>query len=190
MKAPPAPDAIDLSQYRKILPNRLSRSQALVDDDSILIISHDWLTERICKLALSDLFGITIMPTRMGRIGNVLLAVTALSVLLIGLVSIERGNYAGLIAASVVASLLLLFALINTALGPTCRCYLRTAVQNANVPSATRLKYAHKLAAKITTAVQVSQAQKLDDLQARATAANIAQSNETAPSPITEDGSI
>jgi hypothetical protein len=190
MKAPPAPDAIDLSQYRKVLPNRLSRSQALVDDDSILIISHDWLTERICKLALRDIFGITIMPTRMGRIGNVLLAVAALSVLLIGLVSIETGDFAGLIAASVVASLLLLFALINTLLGPTCRCYLRTAVQNANVPSATRLKYAHKLAAKLTSAVRVAQTHKLDELQSRATAANTAPPDETDPAPTPEDAAL
>lgn len=174
MRSPTPPDTVDLSRSTQLKPGLLhraiktSRSIVLLDDRHVTLIASDTLSENCHQLALNDILGITILRTRAGRLGNIVLGTLAFIAILLGAVSIDPSNYAGLIMGTVIVAIILLFLLINTALGPTCRCYLRTAVQNAPVTATSRLKSARQLATQLTEAMRSAQAETLASMEARA----------------------
>ena len=166
-------EAIDLSSCKRFRPSALhrvittSRSGVFLDEKRIMLVTSDAIGERCRRLALEDLLGVSIIRTRTGRLGNIFFTLVAFLTLLAGVISMSPGHSAGLIMAAIGAAILLFCTLFNASLGPTCRCYLRTAVQNAAVPSATRLKPARQLAAEVAAAVRVAQADVLSTLEAR-----------------------
>ena len=169
---PPCSATIDLSKFSKLQPSRLYRvlrttlSSIWVDDQRVALLTFSIFTERCRQIGLKDILGITILRSQAGRHGNIALSVCAFISLLLGLLSLDPGQHAGMIAATIIACILLGFVLINTLLGPTCQCYLRTAVQNAPVTAVTRLIPARQWASQLSEAVRVAQAETLTTLEA------------------------
>ncbi len=176
------PDFSKLNRLRVSLLHRLiktSRSMVWLDDTHVYLVTRAALTESYCQLSLTDILGTTIMHTRSGRLGNIGLSVLAFVALLSGASSIEQGSYGGLVGGGIVAATIMLLILLNTALGPTCRCYLRTAVQNAPVAAVTRQSTARQLADELSALIRVAQVETLAALDAQAAASG---ASVTAPS--------
>lgn len=164
-------DSADFLKHRRIRPPGLhraipgSRGTVFLGEDRVTVITCNILSEKCRHIALQDLLGVTISRTLDGRIGNIFFSVGAFIVLLFGLGSMSPGDYAGIVTALIIAAILLFFVLLNTALGPTCRCYLRTAVQHSYVPSATRLNPARQLALEVGAAVRIAQSEVVAALE-------------------------
>lgn len=178
---PPVPGAIDFSQCRKLRPSpmfrwlRTSRSSVWIDEQRVTILTQSVVNEHCRQLALREILGITILRSRGRQIGNICMGLAAFVAVMLGLLSLDPGQTVGLIAAAIIAAILLGFVLINSLLGETCRCYLRTAVQNAPVTAVTRLPHARQLASQLTEAVRIAQAGTLATLE------TIDQSADTTP---------
>jgi hypothetical protein len=184
--ATPSSATVDLAGFRKLQPSPLfrvlktTRSSIWVDDQRVALLTVSIFSERCRQLGLKDILGITILRSQAGRHGNIALSVCAFISLLIGAFTLDPGQVAGMIAATIIAGILLGFLLINTLLGPTCQCYLRTAVQNAPVTAVTRLIPARQWASQLSEAVRVAQAETLTTLEA----------NRPPASPTPEDAAL
>src|SRR5258705_1653832 len=99
--------------------------------DHLLQVFSTGFTETYKRFYFRDIQGITIRKTIAGKIVN---AVLGTIVFAFAAWALSTSDTAALIVGSIAAFLACLLG-INMAWGPTCTCYLRTAVQNEKLPS-------------------------------------------------------
>lgn len=171
MAAPTAKvDAFDISvcrELKKPFPLRMftrRRGAVLMGDGRVAVVDCGIFSERCSHIALTDLQGLVVRPTLVGRILNVVYCLAVAFSIVAGLKALTSGDVA-IVGGSLVAVVFFLACLlVNTALGPTCQLYIQTSVQLACIPSASRLVFARQVAAEIGDAVRDAQAESLADL--------------------------
>jgi len=156
-------------QYHK-LPGRARRHFGLVSrqrqrlwlaEDHLLCVWDKAYSERYKRFYLSDIQAISICPTGSGRVANALLAAAALIfvVLTVSLLDSAGDAWAG-VAVAFLGVLVLSFVLalgLNILFGPTCACFLYTAVHTERLACLGRLRTAQKVVTRLRPAIEEAQ---------------------------------
>jgi len=130
------------------------RVQLWLGDAHLMQVEWDGYREYYKRFGYADIQTIMIRKTADGRNGNIVLAcVTVLFTVL----SFSTQDMSFRIAWMVIAGFFGLFLMVNTLLGPTCRCHLRTAVQTEELPSLSRLRGAHKALGQLRPLIEKAQ---------------------------------
>lgn len=109
--------------------------------DHLLLINRTGFEEEYRRFYFSDIQSIVLRRTRDALIGNVTCFALGLPMLGFG---VSVSDVAGRITLLVLAGICLALGLLNLALGPTCICHMRTAVQIEELPSIRRLRKGRK----------------------------------------------
>jgi hypothetical protein len=118
--------------------------------DHLLMVESNGYAEEYRRFYFQDVQSITVRKTARGRNWNIAWAVSATVFALIGL---PFGPVGAAIFWSL-SGLCLLCLAFNALRGPTCVCHLRTAVQQDELPSLSRLRVARKVLAQIQPALE------------------------------------
>ena len=84
---------------------------------------------------------------------------------LFGLVAVEISDPTGRAVMGAIAGVFLILLAVHAALGATCRCVLRTAVQTEELPSLKRVRNADKVLARIRPLIESAQRQEIPETQ-------------------------
>ena len=102
-----------------------------------------------------DIQALVLVKTKRWQLTNGLLGFLAGGILLMALLA--RGSGGGEVALLIVGGIVALIFLVNFAAGPTCRCHLRTAVHQQELPSLRRLRRARKVLAQLQPLIEQAQ---------------------------------
>lgn len=109
--------------------------------DHVLQVGSTGFTENYKRYYFGDIQSITVRKTYVGKAANAFLGATVAVFAIPALFTSEPVTW-------VLASLAALVAIglgANIALGPTCQCHIRTAVQQEKLPSLSRLRRARRV---------------------------------------------
>lgn len=140
--------------------------------DHLLNVVNTGYTERYKRFYFSGIQAFIIVRDSRRLTVNIFLGLFAL-LTLAGTILSLRGDLLGLaIFLLCVLAVWLLWLWGNTALGPTCRCYVRTAVQVEELPALCRVRRARTVIERVRPLIEESQAGlvpivTLEDLQDR-----------------------
>jgi hypothetical protein len=143
-----------------------NRQQLWMGEDHLLVVDRGPYSERCKRFYLNDIQAITLCPTDAGYKLNVAMLLLAGCFLLaaLGLFYFASGSAvldvvfdvsAGIFLGAGVA--LLLGTGANTLYGPTCRCFLYTAVQSERLTALGRLRTAQRSVAFLKAATEAAQ---------------------------------
>lgn len=137
--------------------------------DHLLSVCNQGYAEDYKRFYLKDIQAISMRQSRRGRVINAVLgSIVAAFVLLAGATALYGRAHAwspvGAWVLAEVAALFLLALLINMAMGPTCVCTLRTAVQAERLYSLVRVRKALRALRMIREAVEAAQGALAPDL--------------------------
>ncbi len=130
----------------------VSRSSLWLGKDHLLCVDSSGYTETYKRFYFRDIQAFTTVTTKRRTIWNGVLVVPiviCLAGLANALFSLPRESGAAIVIWTIFASIFLVLLLINNLLGPTCTCYVRTAVQIEELPSLNRLRRARKVLGRI-----------------------------------------
>jgi hypothetical protein len=118
--------------------------------DHLLCVETTGYTETYKRFYFRDIQAVTIRRNQQRMMGNIILGVfiIVLAALAIAIVRLSNGNGAGAVGGiflAFTAGPILLVLLINTLMGPTTVCQLRTAVQTEDLTPLNRLRRARKV---------------------------------------------
>lgn len=114
--------------------------------DHLLKVTSSNFTEDYRRFYFKDIQSITILKTNNGFGWTVVMAILTVLCLVI---AFAIGGMGGAIFCVIVISFLVLILAINVALGPTCKCWIRTAVKSERIESLGRLRKARKVLAAL-----------------------------------------
>lgn len=137
----------------------MERHQLYMGGDHLLMVVSEGFTEFYKRFFFRDIQAIIVNKTGVRAAINWLLLLGVLLTILLGVVPLMFVEYDRLLLA-LPASFLVIFLgwmLINTLRGPTCRVYLRTAVQTEHLASLTRIARAGRVIDAIRTKVEAAQ---------------------------------
>ncbi len=144
-------------RYQK-LPGQGSRAVQYVrlylGPDHLLQVTSGGFAETYQRYYFQDIQAIALYHTILGRVINIILACGAAVFLLGGLAT---GDVGGMIGFGIPATVLLIVLLVNFAQGPTCYCYITTAVQTAKLPSLSRMPRAQKVIDRLRPLIAAAQ---------------------------------
>ncbi len=157
--------------YRRVLPGwalvllffvigifvfllRGRRNQLWTGDDHLLMVESDGSKELYRRYFYRDIQALVLRKTSEGLVVNLLLGV-----LVAGLISlaVAVADPVGTPLLGVLAALVLVLLLSNALGGPTCRCYLRTAVSSEELPSLNRLRQVRKALDRLRPLIAAAQ---------------------------------
>jgi hypothetical protein len=135
--------------------------------DHLLVITSQFLTERYKRFYFPDIQALTITRTSTGVVFNAVFAVVA------ALFAVWAGAaYLALewdlVPVSILSGISVLFLLLlglNALLGPTCNCYLYTAVHFEEIYCLGRLRRARRVLGLLRTVIEPVQGSSLTDVQ-------------------------
>ena len=122
------------------------------DDHILLVLTRGYL-ENYRRFFYNDIQAVIIRRTHTGKIWN---AVWALIAVFFAFIALQLDGAAALTLWCVSAPFALAL-LINLALGPTCACHLRTAVQMERLPALSRVRTARQFLARVEPLIQAAQ---------------------------------
>ena len=131
----------------------MAHSRAYLASDHILLVDLSDFRETYRRCYLRDIQAISFRPTIAGRVINAVIAVPVILSLVAGLMS--PGD--NLVPAGVIGGLFLLVLLVNTAMGPTCSCSIRTPVQTLRVGSVGRMHSLRRFLARVQPLIDAAQ---------------------------------
>ena len=134
----------------------IARASLWLGKDHLLYVETNGYTENYKRFYFRDIQAFTICRTNGRSVSNCVLGAIAGLLLLVGLTTQSTGGIIGFGIAAIVAGLIPIG--INTALGPTCLCQLRTAVQTEHLPIA-RVHGARKILERIRPMIAAAQGQ-------------------------------
>jgi hypothetical protein len=150
-----------------------SRCSLWLGADHLLLVDSNGYTETYKRFYFRDLQAFTFTLTKRRLVWNCILGI-ATGICLLGwaidLLSSPPVTAAGIITGTIVTAIFAVPLLLNNLLGPTCRCYLKTAVQTEELPPLKRLFRARKIMARLRPLI--SQAQSQGGVAASAAAAS------------------
>jgi MFS family permease len=106
-----------------------------------------------------DIQALVLIKTKYWQIGSVLLGtLTAGFLLLMSLVKwVPKDSNPGAVALFIVGGVVGVIFVVHLVAGPTCRCYLKTAVREEELPSLRRLRRARKIIARLQPLIETAQ---------------------------------
>ena len=113
--------------------------------DHLLQIASTGFSETYRRFYFRDIQAITIQKTHWGKIWN---GVWGFFVALFGLPSIDMSGTPAIIMGSI-AGFFGCFLIGNLVLGPTCACYIRTAIQTERLAPVTRIRTARRFLRRV-----------------------------------------
>ncbi|MST95175.1 MAG: hypothetical protein EXS33_07905 [Pedosphaera sp.] len=113
--------------------------------DHLLLTQANGFTENYKRFFFADIQALTVRRTAAGRIWN---GIWAWLFLMFVLIALQFSDETALIPWGI-AALFVTALVINFALGPTCACHVRTAVQTEKLTALNRLRSAEKCLHKI-----------------------------------------
>jgi hypothetical protein len=122
--------------------------------DHLLQVSSVTFSEQYKRFYFRDIQAFIVIRTNTWIMIITLLLILAL--LLTG-IAVGSGDSVASIVLGGFAALLLLLALVVGLRGPSCRCYVRTAVQTEKLPSINRLRRAGKILAELKPFLDAAQ---------------------------------
>jgi hypothetical protein len=132
------------------------RASLWLGKDHLLYIETNGYTETYKRFYLRDIQAFSLRRTGTRGISTAILAGIGIILILIGLAA--RDTTALIALAATAFPICLVPLLINLALGPTCRCEIRTAVQTEDLPIR-RVRGAQKIFDRIRPLIAVAQGQ-------------------------------
>lgn len=145
------------SSYQK-LPGRSSTwtgpSRVWLGEDHVLLVSSRTFTETYRRFFFSDIQAIIVQRTKMGMIWNAVWGGLLGFFAIIALAVPDPTATAVLLTISAPFGVALVVNLIR---GPTCKCFVRTAVQMERLPALSRLRAARKFIARIEPLIASAQ---------------------------------
>lgn len=132
------------------------RSSLWLGKDHLLSIESTGYTEKYKRLYFSDIQAITIRKTDHGKFWSLVFGILGG---LLGSFAVVAGQPvpAGILGA--IAGLFILLLIFNLAVGPTCACQLRTAVQTEELTSLSRLRRARRVLNRLRPLIAEAQGQ-------------------------------
>ncbi len=137
-----------------------SRSSLWRGGDHLLCIDSSGYTESYKRFYYRDIQAITIVATKRRVVWNWILAIPTILCLALLFSALSFRNYweDGIVIVYTVSALLFgVPLLINLVRGPTCTCYLRTAVQTEELPSLSRVRRARKALDRLRPLIAAAQ---------------------------------
>ena len=128
--------------------------------DHLLFVASSVLGERYKRFYFADIQAIVIRKTAAWIGWGIVFLVLAA---LFGLAALGISDTAGRAVMGAIAGIFIIFLAIHAALGPTCRCVLRTAVQTEELPSLKRVRNADKVLALIRPLIESAQRQEIPE---------------------------
>jgi hypothetical protein len=128
--------------------------------DHLLMASGTGYAETYKRFFFRDIQAFTLQRTRLATGWTWFWAAMLLACLAVWLLALLAGAPArmqGVIAGAVISSLFALPLLVNLALGPTCACHVRTAVQTEKLPCLRRVRTAEKVLRMLGPLIQAAQ---------------------------------
>jgi hypothetical protein len=132
------------------------RQSLWLAQDHLLSIRSNRFVEEYRRFYFRDIQAITVRKTRRRDFWNMVLSLLLLFCVAI-LMSQDNAIRMAVWAWSLVLVLVGLPLLLNNLLGPTCTCYMRTAVQVEELPSMNRLRKAQKILMLIRPLIAAAQ---------------------------------
>lgn len=114
--------------------------------DHLLYLSYRGFTEEYRRFYFADIQSVFYRKTASGKVMNAVMTGFAFLFALWAYLGwkIEKWELWAVVMVLVFAAIFVVFLLVNLFLGPTCKCYLRTAVQLQYLPSIRRVRHARK----------------------------------------------
>jgi len=109
--------------------------------DHILYVVMWFITEDYKRFYFRDVQAITLHRTKQGKYINIVLTIIGLASVPAAFFTGEEARFFFFFSAGITG----VFVLINIWLGPTCECYMQTAVQRVKLNPLTRIKKARKV---------------------------------------------
>jgi hypothetical protein len=110
-------------------------------EDHLLLVDRMGYTETYKRLYFRDIQAVMIRKTAKAAVQNCVMSILALLFFLWGTAVM---NLPGRVTLWIIGGCFALFTLINLLFGPTCVTYIKTPVQNEQLPSLNRLRTARK----------------------------------------------
>jgi hypothetical protein len=156
-----------------------SRSSLWLGDDHLLLVERTGYSEKYKRFFFRDIQAFTIRETKRRLVWNLVLgALLTISALIIWGASSDSSSVEGaIIAGSIVGAIFGIPLVVNSLLGPTCACEIRTAVQTEKLFSLCRLRKTRKVMNRIRPLIIAAQGQLTGEETA-------ARRQEAAPAPI------
>ena len=123
-------------------------------EDHLLLVLTSGYVENYRRFFFKDIQGIVVQRTHMGKTWNGIWGGLGL---FLGLLALLVPDDVGKIVLACLAAPFVIGLVINLALGPTCACYIRTAVQTERVPAISRRRTAEKFIARVEPLIVASQ---------------------------------
>ena len=147
----------------------MSRTSLWLGADHLLFVDSSGYSETYKRFYFRDIQAITMRQTERGRIWSIVLGVVFILFLFVTLFTRPKGSPAGWsggeLAGEMVLgglmAILVLFLLINFFLSPTCKTFLRTAVQTEELPPLCRVRQTRKVLEKIRPLIAAAQGGEL-----------------------------
>ena len=144
---------------------RTTNSSLWLGSDHLLSVDSGTFTENYKRFYFRDIQAITIEKTKNWTIWNYIWGVAVFITLVSAIVDLPKGpssQWSGNDAVAAIifggfATLFGIFLVIHLLLGPTCKCYLRTAVQIEEFPSLRRLRKTRKILERIRPLITAAQ---------------------------------
>ncbi|HPC59207.1 MAG TPA: hypothetical protein PKX23_00990 [Verrucomicrobiota bacterium] len=167
----PAYQRLTGAGYRRLLPGwaifllffvigifalllRGRRVQLWLGPDHLLLVEWDGYKEYYKRFRFADIQGVTIRKTHERMAFNLLLA---LLIALLGLLAWTVEDPVGVGIFLGIAAVVFIVLVANTALGSTCQCYLRTAVQVEDLACLNRVPRARAALDRLRPLIQEAQ---------------------------------
>jgi hypothetical protein len=131
-----------------------SRCHLFLGSDHILSVESTGYTERYKRFYFDDIGAILTEETTRGNAWKVVLLV--LVMFWTGLAYV-LGSGTGRIVTGSLAAISLLALIVHFVRGPTCRCFIYTAVQKEELPSLNRVWVAEKVIARLKSLIEAAQ---------------------------------
>jgi hypothetical protein len=135
-----------------------SRSSLWLGSDHLLSVVNEDYSESYRRFFFKDIRAIVVQKTSTGKLWSILLSLLAATFASLMLTSIVFAwSKAATIAFAVFAGIFLLCLLVNGLRGPTCTCYIQTAIQKNDLCAVRRLRHAMKLIGQLRSIIEAVQ---------------------------------
>jgi hypothetical protein len=146
--------------------SRLIAQRLWLGPDHLLVVSSQYLTERYKRFYFQDIQALTVTRSTKGVLMSVIFAIVGaffalwaiLGYTLIGWDPIPTAIVGG------IAIFWVLLLLVNVLLGPTCRCYLYTAVNCEELYAVGRWRTAQRMLHRLRPLIESAQGGRLSDV--------------------------
>jgi hypothetical protein len=162
----------------------MSRSSLWLGDDHLLSVDSAGYNEYYKRFYFRDIQAIMFYETRRGINWNIILGISVTVMFILMMITKPAGppsswpgnNMGGIIFFGSLFLICGLFLLVNLLSGPTCKAYIRTAVQTEELPSLSRVRRTKKVLATIRPLITAAQGGQLPPDVASAWMQNLATS--------------